>query len=85
MILTRRNLRGKLGAALHPAAFQNQTSALGGHARHETDPAFSSAIRRLKCSFHNSFPLCFLPRVLPEAAAAAAAQAFVVFPISYCG
>lgn len=62
-ILTGGPLRGKFHAALHPAAFQNQTAALGGHARHETDPTFSSAVRRLKCSFHHSLPLCccFMP------------------------
>ena len=42
------------------AAFDDQTSGVGGHAGKETDPAFAAPIGRLISSFHLRFSLFLL-------------------------
>ena len=41
------------------AAFDDQTTGVGGHAGKETDPAFAAPIGGLKSSFHLRFSLFF--------------------------
>ena len=52
-------LRRKLGAALHAAAFEDQTTTFGGHTGHKAQATFSSAVRRLIGSFHDIVSLFF--------------------------
>ena len=45
-------LRGQFGAAFLAATFQNQTTGTGRHASEKSNPAFTTAVRGLKSSFH---------------------------------
>jgi len=52
-------------AALLTATLENQATALGGHAGHETDPAFATTIRGLKRSFHVLIPSIYSETDVP--------------------
>jgi hypothetical protein len=64
---------GKSGAAFLTAASDDITTTGSGHTGEETEPAFATAVRGLKSSFHFRFILFFdylpLKNTLPRMAA----------------